>query len=43
LVLLAVLAFACGALAVALRHEHAREECFRDAAEVGVGPERCER
>jgi hypothetical protein len=40
--LLAFLAFACGALAVALYREHARAECFRDAADVGVSPEKCE-
>jgi hypothetical protein len=41
--LLIVVAFACGALAVALRHEHARVECYRDAAEVGVDPDKCGR
>ena len=40
--LLAILAFACGALAVALHREHARAQCYRDAAEVGVSPEKCE-
>jgi hypothetical protein len=33
---LAVLAFTCGALAVALRHEHARADCWREVAENGV-------
>jgi hypothetical protein len=36
---LAVLAFPCGA--VALRHEHARAECFGDAAEISLDPEKC--
>jgi hypothetical protein len=39
--LLVVLAFACGVLAIALGREHARAECFRDAAEVGLDPEKC--
>jgi hypothetical protein len=36
---LAVLAFACGGLAVRLMVEHRRADCWRDLAQEGVAPE----
>jgi hypothetical protein len=41
--LLIVLAFTCGALAVALQREHARAECLQDAADLGLTPDKCGR
>lgn len=38
-VLLAMLAFACGALLVAWRLEHDRAACWRELAETGAAPE----
>jgi len=36
---LAVLAFACGVLAVGWKHDHDRATCWRDIAEDGAAPE----
>jgi len=40
LILLAILAFACGALAVALWREHARADCWQAAVEEDLPQQR---